>query len=459
MTSHPSAPAAKTPGPLLQLLARLHFLIGLFVGPFLLVAAASGLLYALTPQLEARLYAEALHTPSRGETLPLAEQIRPAQAVAGPALSLGAVRPAPAVGDTTRVMFNDPSLGESAHRALFVDPVTGTIRGDLTVYGTSGILPLRTVIDQFHRSLLLGEPGRLYSELAASWLWVAALGGLTLWLVRRSQRRPARGLRGLHASTGVWLLGGLLFLSATGLTWSRFAGDNIGVLRAHYGWSTPSVKTALGNAPTPAMSHDEHAEHHGHGAMHMAKTPSLDPTTFDQVLASARAAGIDAGKLEIRPARSDDKAWTVSEIDRRWPTRVDAVSVDPTSLKVVDQVRFAQYSLPAKLTRWGIDAHMGVLFGLANQLVLVAIALGLLVMTVWGYLLWWRRRPTRDPAQPGLIALWRQLSPLPRLLVPATALLLGLCLPVLGGSLLLFLLLDTLLGLRGPALRAEAGSA
>ena len=57
MTSHSSAPAAQAPGPLLQLLARLHFLIGLCVGPFLLVAAASGLVYALTPQLEAHLYA------------------------------------------------------------------------------------------------------------------------------------------------------------------------------------------------------------------------------------------------------------------------------------------------------------------------------------------------------------------------------------------------------------------
>lgn len=33
-------------------------------------------------------------------------------------------------------------------------------------------LPLRTTIDRLHRDLLLGEPGRLYSELAASWLGV-----------------------------------------------------------------------------------------------------------------------------------------------------------------------------------------------------------------------------------------------------------------------------------------------
>nr|VXZ81554.1 Uncharacterised protein [Klebsiella pneumoniae] len=42
------------------------------------------------------------------------------------------------------------------------------MKGDMTVYGTSGILPLRQWIDYAHRSLLLGDSGRLYSELAAS---------------------------------------------------------------------------------------------------------------------------------------------------------------------------------------------------------------------------------------------------------------------------------------------------
>ena len=44
----------------------------------------------------------------------------------------------------------------------------------MTVYGTSGILPLRQTIDYLHTSLMLGNIGRLYSELAASWMWVAA---------------------------------------------------------------------------------------------------------------------------------------------------------------------------------------------------------------------------------------------------------------------------------------------
>ena len=83
-----------------------------------------------------------------------------------------------------------------------------------------------------------------------------------------------------------------------------------------------------------------------------------------------RASGIDAAKLEIRPAARADRAWIVSEIDRRWPTQVDSVAVNPHTFQVTDKVEFAQFGLLAKLTRWGVDAHMGILFGPANQLVL-----------------------------------------------------------------------------------------
>ena len=33
-----------------------------------------------------------------------------------------------------------------------------------------------------HSDLLLGSVGRYYSELAASWMWVAAVSGIFLWL-------------------------------------------------------------------------------------------------------------------------------------------------------------------------------------------------------------------------------------------------------------------------------------
>ncbi|MBD1601113.1 PepSY-associated TM helix domain-containing protein [Pseudomonas typographi] len=425
------------------LLKRLHFYIGLFVGPFLLVAALSGVLYALTPQLENWLYASALHTDARGPALTLARQVRLAQARVGDNLAVAAVRPAVDEGSTTRVMFSAPGYGASEHRAVFIDPVNGEVRGDMAVYGTSGVLPLRTWLDQFHRGLLLGDVGRLYSELAASWLWVAALGGVWLWWQRPGAGRQG-GLRGLHASSGLWLLLGFLFFSATGLTWSQYAGGNIGVLRAQFGWATPSVNTQLGHAHGGTAMGGEHAEHH----MAMDGAPmALDPQVFDQVLAAARAAGIDASKVEIRPALAANTAWVVNEIDRSWPTQVDAVALDPSTLEIVGHTEFARFPLAAKLTRWGIDAHMGTLFGLANQLLLVTTGLGLSVMVVLGYLMWWRRRPALGHG-PTLLASWRQLPGRGRLAVVAAAGLFGLCLPVMGASLVLLLAFDAGLSLR-----------
>ncbi|MGO3746681.1 MULTISPECIES: PepSY-associated TM helix domain-containing protein [Pseudomonas] len=442
MSASSSYLVGSSSGAFVALLKRLYFYIGVFIGPFLLVAALSGVLYALTPQIENTLYAHALHTETRGSSLSLQSQVQRAVQQVGPGLSVAAVRPAPGQGDTTRVMFSDPRFGASEHRALFVDPVSGEIRGDMKVYGTSGVLPLRTWIDQFHRGLLLGDIGRIYSELAASWLWVAAMGGLVLWAARRRRvgRQPG-SLRSWHASAGVWLLLGLLFFSATGLTWSQYAGDNIGVLRAYYGWSTPSVSTALSQASKMQMPMDEHAEHHLHMAP-PAQASTLDAALFDRVLAKARAAHIDAAKVEIKPSSSSDKAWVVSEIDRSWPTQVDAVSINPQTMDVVDHVEFSAYSLPAKLTRWGIDAHMGALFGQANQLVLVVFASGLAAMVVMGYLMWWRRRPTLPLSrgqQTTLLSTWRLMNFKAQAFVVLFALLLGIALPVLGWSLIGFI--------------------
>lgn len=434
----------------LTLLRRFHFYIGLFVGPFIFIAALSGTLYVATPQLENAVYASALYSDAQGEAQPLARQVAAAQKAAGENLRLYAVRPASEPGETTRVMFADPALGPSETRGIFIDPVTLAVKGDMTVYGTSGILPLRQWIDYLHRSLLLGDMGRIYSELAASWMWVAALGGIALWWLTRPKRqlRPAKKnafarARGWHVTSGWLLMAGLLLFSATGLTWSQWAGANVDKLRAALGWLTPQVSTALiAGEAAPA---DPHAEHHMHHE-HMAMTPQIDLSRLDAVLAVARQTGIDAAKVEIRPPRDVQQAWTVTEVDRRWPTQVDAVAIDGGQLAVVDQARFADFPLMAKLTRWGVDFHMGVLFGLPNQLALIAFGLGLCFAIIMGYRLWWLRRPRGAQVNPAatLSEAWLSLGGAGRGVTLLAALLLGFALPVMGVSLLLFFVIDML---------------
>lgn len=455
-------------GWLLPLVLRLHFYAGILIGPFILVAALSGAFYAVTPTLEKIVYAQELTAPASAQSQPLAVQVRAAQNLVGDSGTLLAVRPAPEPGSTSRVMFAVEGLPDGESRAIFVDPATAQIRGDLTVYGSSGALPLRTWSSNLHRNLNLGEAGRVYSELAASWLGIVVLAGAGLWLfrIRKSKakkdlirpNRQATGYRKLlswHSALGVWVLLGALFLSATGITWSQFAGENISTLRSALDWTTPAVNTKLGGSVAA-----ETGAHAGHGA-ESAKPASvepaaIDPAAFDQVLDSARSAGIDAPRIQIKVPAAAGRAWTVSELEGGNPTDADQVAVDPVAFTVTDQVRFADFPLAAKLTKWGIALHMGTLFGLANQLVLFLLACGIAAMTVLGYVMWWKRRPVQSKvsgakARFGKVAPSGALAKAPWwgvLTVVLVGAAVGVFLPLVGLSLIAFVLVDTLLSAR-----------
>lgn len=442
---------------LLLLITRLHFYIGLFIGPFIFVAALTGTIYVITPQLENAIYKDVLTTQSVGENKPLSQQIAAAKSQLTSDLTLFAVRPAPEQGDTTRIMFLDKEAELTGARALFIDPVTLEVKGNLPVYGTSGVLPLRTTLDFMHRQLLLGEVGRYYSELAASWLGIAALGGLFLWYkggkknkAEFASRTEHLRKRRRHYQAGLCLFVGLIFVSITGLTWSKWAGANIGTLRSSIGWVTPSVDRNLAKDTQTIAASGEHADHLNH-ASH--QTPSEKQPAekfenidllFDGVLKAARDAGIEANKIEIKPSTTKDKAWFVREIDRSWPTQVDSVAVDASTMTVTSQANFETFPLIAKLIRWGIDAHMGILFGVVNQIILTVFGLSLCFMIIWGYRMWWIRRPQAGSTSKPLLQAWSKLSAAQKALTLIIAIALGLSLPVMGVSLLVFLFIDAL---------------
>lgn len=208
MSTAPSATTAEAPQepspapspsrwtPLRPLVLRLHFYAGVLVAPFLLVAATTGFLYAGAFQAERIVYAHELTVPVGDRELPISQQVTAAR-TAHPEGTVSAVRPSPEAGATTRVMLSGVKGIAADHTlAVFVDPYTGKVRGALEQYGSTGALPLRTWIDELHRDLHLGETGRLYSEFAASWLWVIAGGGLVLWFSRRRALRKVRGTSG-----------------------------------------------------------------------------------------------------------------------------------------------------------------------------------------------------------------------------------------------------------------------
>ncbi|MGW6845733.1 PepSY-associated TM helix domain-containing protein [Streptomyces sp. NPDC054958] len=438
------------------LLLRMHFYAGLLVAPLIFLAAATGLLYAASWQAENIIYSDELTVARVGESaLPLSAQIDAAKGAA-PAGEVVSVWPAPDTEATTRVIMESPGLPEGETLTVFVDPYTAEVRGQLATVGDA--LPLRAWLSEFHSSLQLGEFGRNYSELAASWMWVVALGGLALWLGRRRKRRsqlilPDRGATGRrrtlswHGAVGLWAVAGLVVLSATGLTWSKYAGENIGELQDSLGGATPAVSAQLG-AGAGAGS-DEHAGHTMPDGTQMAPPPA--PTTdvgIDKAVAAARAAGVTEALRVTLPAKG--KGYVIKEQDKLVPVHLDSVAVDPADARVMDELRFADYPVLAQMTRFGIDLHMGTTFGLVNQIALAALAVAVMFLVFWGYRMWWLRRPTKDRklsvgrAQPR--GAWRKLPVTVLLPVAAVTVLIGWFVPLLGISLVVFLAIDVLLG-------------
>jgi uncharacterized iron-regulated membrane protein len=444
----PPARETRRAGGFGALLLRLHFYAGVLIAPFLVVAAVTGLLYTATPQLDGILYGDKLTAATTsGPALPLAGQIAAAR-TAHPGGTIAAVQPA--TGDqTTRVVFSQPDLGENQH-TVYVDPRTGEVQGRLTTWW--GSTPVTTWLDDLHRNLHLGDLGRHYSELAASWLWVLTLGGIVLWWRRRrsvrkmlapelAARKGVRRTRGWHAATGLWISLGLLVLAATGLTWSRYAGASFEVALDAVDGRRPALEVP-GAGPSAGG-------HHGAGG----EAPvAVDPAEADTVLKVARDNGL-TGPVELSLPETGGAAWTVAGIDNTWPVGLDRIAVDPATATVVARSDFADWPVLAQLSKLGVQAHMGVLFGPVNQILLAALAIGLLCVILWGYRMWWQRRPTRTdrPALAGTpptrgawlgLPAWAVVAGVPVVFA------IGWALPLFGIPLAAFLLIDALLSLR-----------
>jgi uncharacterized iron-regulated membrane protein len=443
-----------------RLIHRLHFFAGIVCAPLILFAAITGLFYAFSPTIEQisnhdMLTASESEARAEGDAIPVSQLVETAQN-RHPDLALAGVR----LGDadqTTRVLFSNPDLPESTVQAVFMDPYTGEVKGDTTQYGSSASLPMRQWISEGHRMAWLGEPGRLYSETAASWLGVLAVGGFVLlW----SRQRGSSRVRGMlrtggsgrvktvrrHGATGTIIAAGLVFLTITGLTWSSVAGDNIGKIRENLNWGTPAVSAELPGAGESAASENAgggaHAGHEGHGS-HSGHSMSNS---------EVRISGLNAGSIDrvaataerdlrtpvtITPPAEEGQVWTATENRTAYRLSNDSVAIDWATGAVTDRLNFSDWPLAAQATAWLIQLHMGTLFGLPNQIILGLLAAGIIAMICWGYAMWWKRRPKGSLAAAPRRAQWARPTRGTVILVVALVAY-GFLAPVFGVSCLAF---------------------
>jgi len=186
-------------------------------------------------------------------------------------------------------------------------------------------------------------------------------------------------------------------------------------------------------------------EHSGHDTAGGTAGDAAHGVGLDRVLAAARAEGL-GDPVEIVPPADEESAYVVRQIQRSWPEKQDSVAVDPASGEVTDVLRFADYPVLAKLTRWGIDLHTGNLFGLVNQIALMALASTLILLILWGYRMWWQRGRGSAFGRPIPRGAWQQVPPYVLVPLLAAIAVLGYFVPLLGIPLAAFLAVDIVLG-------------
>ncbi|NJR67101.1 MAG: PepSY domain-containing protein, partial [Leptolyngbyaceae cyanobacterium CRU_2_3] len=204
------------------------------------------------------------------------------------------------------------------------------------------------------------------------------------------------------------------------------------------------VPWAVEQMPMPQSTSQNHQA--GHAANAQAATETSAPVTLDSVIALAQSRGVVPGFNVALPA-GETGVYTVSVFPND-PAHEATLHIDQYSGQVLADVRWQDYGIVPKAVELGIAIHMGKYFGLANQLLMLLACLIVILLSVSGAILWWRRRPADRlgaPPLPQHVQQWR--IPL------AIVAILGIAFPLVGISLVAVLLLDYGVISRIPTLR------
>lgn len=439
---------------------RWHFFAGIFVAPFAIFLAITGSIYLWKPQFEAWKYKALFNVTPSGAMLTAEQQYNAAKSAHPDWASVQYLPPRDS-GRSAEIQMRPPMAFRNT--SIFVDPYSGKILGEI-----SDDTRLMRIVHDLHGTLLAGRTGELLVELAASWAFVLLVTGFYLWwprpfsirgflLPRFGQGRRAL-LRDLHAVPAVWLSLIVLFLLATGIQWTPIGGQwarifaqaigewqpretSVSAHRSELlgGWSPYMRDKTTAEKLANVASDDPHAGHHHHGGS-VAPLETSDPAhpriSIDRVLSIAAERGVRPGYAIAFP-RGERGVFSIFS-DRNQAFTRTYIHVDQYSGKVLADVRFGDFGRMAQFYTFGIIAHEGQLFGVANQILGTVACLGVILMAATGVMMWWMRRPKGRLAAPA------PAQPIFKLSRGAVAIAVGLSalLPLMAATLLTLLVGD-----------------
>jgi uncharacterized iron-regulated membrane protein len=284
-------------------------------------------------------------------------------------------------------------------------------------------------------------------------------GGIT---TVRGQPRQRLFWRDLHAVTGVWVGGVLVFLAVTGMPWSVVWGHQVNAwANGHdYGYPTgvrvdvPMSAHRLADTTRPAWSMEQaqlpvsavpHAQHaaaddghaaHGGGALGDL-TPQPGALGIDAAMRRFNVLGLAPG-YSIALPRGPMGVYTASVYPEDL-SRQRVVHLDQYTGRVLLDMGYADYGALGRGLEWGINVHLGNEYGTVNRVVLIVACAAILLLCLSGAVMWWKRRPIGGIGVPPLPRHGRSVAGVFVLLCIG-----GMVFPLVGLSLLVVGVLDYL---------------
>ncbi|WP_202080570.1 PepSY-associated TM helix domain-containing protein [Caldalkalibacillus salinus] len=425
-------------GTLYATIWRWHFYAGLLIAPFIFLLTLSGAFYLFKPQIENYMYDQFYQVEDTGDRIPPSEQI---DTVLDryPDATVTGYRP----GEESTRSAEVQVMRDHEATTVFVNPYNGDIIGELPQSDR-----LFEYVSSFHSEFMLGTFGDRLVELTACWTLVLILTGLYLWyprgqknkifgvLIPRLKKNKNILMRDLHVVPGVWVSAGLTFLIITGLLWTGFWGANVQSIATNSGTGYPP-SVWVGNAPSTTVQTKDIAD--VRWAAQNLPVPTSDiqgyiPVSIDDIVETANDIGVHPTYEVILPT-STDGVYTLSAFPPKAKDEA-TIHIDQYTGAILADYRYDHYEPIGKLMAWGITVHKGLEYGLANQIVLFILCLGVIAAIIFGIVLWWNRKPDHHIGAPkipqgktakGFIVLM---------------LIMGIVFPLVGLSLIIIFLLD-----------------
>ena len=385
---------------------RWHFYAGLFVAPFMILLALTGIIYLFKPQLDPLMYDHLLNVSPGHHRLSADIQLQRVQAT----YPQGHISQyLPPINPERSGQFVIHDGGRELN--VFINPYNGEVLGE-----QDAKLNLQAVARALHGELMIGTLGDRLIELAAGWGVVLVISGLYLWWPRgqsaagilwpRLSRRGRVLWRDLHAVTGFWGAALLLFMLLSGMTWTGFWGKQYAELWNQFPaamWmdvpasdleartlntaTRQTVPWAMENTPMPTSgAHAEHRAHAGHSA-----GPAAPGVTLQQVFETATARKVEPGYSITLPTTAEG-VFTIA-VFADDPRNDATLHVDQYTGEVLADVRWQHYPTVARVTEMGVMLHEGKMFGSLNQIAILLVCLMILLSSISGLVIWWKRRP------------------------------------------------------------------